>query len=455
MWARPPAVTSTSSSSRAFVVRHRAGWPTTSRQRTPIEWEVLEHWPDYRGELPGAMAGGRSLWPRPLRLRARYRGAASRPPSTSRLRRTTPANSGVAGARPTTGWSCGATSGDGPWSAGLLAGARRRRRGGPHRGPRHRPRRSRTAAVVGVVVDGRPRARAGWCWPSGGFQHDTALVERVPARTAHRPHGAGGVRRRRTAHGAWRSTPVLGEHDRGVVDAGHAGARARRSTASPTTAPCTASAPNPGRSWSTAPVGASSTRPRTTATWAGPCGRHRRDTRFPVRRAGWCSTPRYRRRYPVGPLEPGDARPATGSCAAGDLDELARLIGVAAGHAGGHGDAVQRRRRRSARTPTSAGARFPTTVGSETAAPLTRRWPRCARPPSTPSRSISAAWGPRVARAPTTAAGCCRRGGAPVPGLYAAGNAAASPFGTATAGGRRHARARPRVRLPGRRGRGG
>jgi 3-oxosteroid 1-dehydrogenase len=39
-------------------------------KRTPLRWEVLEHWPDYRGEIPGAMSGGRSLWPRPMTLPA-------------------------------------------------------------------------------------------------------------------------------------------------------------------------------------------------------------------------------------------------------------------------------------------------------------------------------------------------------------------------------------------------
>jgi len=38
--------------------------------RTPLRWEVLDHWPDYRGEIPGAVAGGRSLWPRTLSLPA-------------------------------------------------------------------------------------------------------------------------------------------------------------------------------------------------------------------------------------------------------------------------------------------------------------------------------------------------------------------------------------------------
>ncbi len=43
---------------------------TEIEKRSPLRWEVLEHWPDYRGELPGALSGGRSLWPRILTLPA-------------------------------------------------------------------------------------------------------------------------------------------------------------------------------------------------------------------------------------------------------------------------------------------------------------------------------------------------------------------------------------------------
>jgi succinate dehydrogenase/fumarate reductase flavoprotein subunit len=41
---------------------------TEIEKRTPLRWEVLDHWPDYRGEIPGAVTGGRSLWPRTLVL---------------------------------------------------------------------------------------------------------------------------------------------------------------------------------------------------------------------------------------------------------------------------------------------------------------------------------------------------------------------------------------------------
>ena len=42
---------------------------TAIEARTALGWEVLERWPDYHGELPGARAG-RSLWPRPVPVSA-------------------------------------------------------------------------------------------------------------------------------------------------------------------------------------------------------------------------------------------------------------------------------------------------------------------------------------------------------------------------------------------------
>ncbi len=83
--------------------------------------------------------------------------------------------------------------------------------------------------------------------------------------------------------------------------------RARRSTAWPTTGPSTASAPNPGRSWWTA----AGRRFVDEAQNYGDVGRAMRAA------AGGLATPcwlvfdaAYRRRYPVGPLEPATPDPA-------------------------------------------------------------------------------------------------------------------------------------------------
>jgi succinate dehydrogenase/fumarate reductase flavoprotein subunit len=37
---------------------------------TPLEWALLPDWPDYQSELDGGRAGGRSIWPRPIEVPA-------------------------------------------------------------------------------------------------------------------------------------------------------------------------------------------------------------------------------------------------------------------------------------------------------------------------------------------------------------------------------------------------
>ncbi len=205
------------------------------------------------------------------------------------------------------------------------------------------------------------------------------------------------------------------------------------STAWPTTAPSTASGPNRGRSWWTGPVDGSSTRPRTTATWAGPCGRVVRPAPF------WLVfDSAYRRRYPVGPLEPGGPLPGRRDpewlVGADDLDALGTMIGMEPGTLA---DSVRR---------FNAGA----AVGSD---------PDFGRGSFPYDRWIGDPHAPHPTLAPLGEApfyaleahlGCMGTKGGPrtdgrgrvvsskgfaVPGLYAAGNAAASPFGTATAAG--------------------
>ena len=53
-------------------------------RRTPLQWEVLGHWPDYHGEIPGAMSGGRSLWPRTLTLPAHIEARVHHAPDQPR-----------------------------------------------------------------------------------------------------------------------------------------------------------------------------------------------------------------------------------------------------------------------------------------------------------------------------------------------------------------------------------
>ena len=116
------------------------------------------------------------------------------------------------------------------------------------------------------------------------------------------------------------------------------------------------------------------------------------------RRAPWWMVfdAAYRGRYPVGPLEPAAHRDPGWLVRGDDLDALVAATVIGVGHTGRAPWHVSTPVRRSERTPSSDGARTPTTAGSATRAPLIRPWPRCARPPSTPLRSISGAWGPRA-----------------------------------------------------------
>jgi 3-oxosteroid 1-dehydrogenase len=135
-------------------------------KRTPVQWQVLESWPDYRGEIPGALAGGRSLWPGTLTLpsdiEARIHGAPDQPGPVG------PAgadNDGVVFRGPVRGRALVGALLAGVHDAGIEV---------------------RTGArVTGVVVDGNAvvGVRVGHAavdgrvvLATGGFQHDASLV---------------------------------------------------------------------------------------------------------------------------------------------------------------------------------------------------------------------------------------------------------------------------------------
>ena len=246
-------------------------------QRTPIAWEVLEHWPDYRGELPGAKAGGRSLWPRSLRLdpaiEARVQAAFDQPSQSLRdgpePGPDAPANDGVV----LRGHVRGRALVGGLLAALVDAGVEIRT--GAHA--------TRLVVedgvVVGVVVDGH-REPGRVVVASGGFQHDAALVEEYLPGPPLVPMGAAGC----AGDGlrmAPRSAPPWATRPRGG-GCRPAMCRASSSRASPFSSAPQRARPTRGPSWSTAAVVGSSTRPRTTATSAGPCGP--RAPRWPVPR---------------------------------------------------------------------------------------------------------------------------------------------------------------------------
>ena len=154
-------------------------------QRSPLEWEVLSHWPDYRGELPGAAPGGRSLWPRPLRLAAGIDGRVQRAfdqPSPS-AEDEVPHDDGVV----LRGHVRGRALAAGLLAAALDAGVEVRT------GARAEQLLLDRGRVVGVATDGHVEAGR-VVLASGGFQHDPALRAAHLAGPPVAPMGPAGCR---------------------------------------------------------------------------------------------------------------------------------------------------------------------------------------------------------------------------------------------------------------------
>ena len=209
---------------------------------------------------------------------------------------------------------------------------------------------------------------------------------------------------------------------------------ARRSTASPSTVRCTTNARNPARSWSTAKDAGSSTRRRTTETWAGRCcastpgrsaTRRRRAGSSSTRRTG--AARRSDRSAPTTRIQRGCTRPTTSTrSATRSASRRARWRGPLPGSTPTP---------RAVSTRGSGAVTTSTTVGSATHARNIRPSPPWCRRRSSRSRSGPDASGTKGGPR-TDASGRVRRNnGGVVDGLYAAGNAAASPFGIGTAGG--------------------
>lgn len=397
---------------------------------TALRWEVLTTWPDYHPERSGAAAGGRSIWPRPLPVAADVAARLADPPGT-----------GGDGAR---------TGGGTPTDGGAAAndGAVLR---GPVRG------RVLVAALVaalegaGVQIltgrrvtalvshDGAVRGvRAGGeSWTgrvvlaAGGFQHDAGLVAAhlpgAPIAPMGAPECRGDALRLalgvqadvgNMADGWWMpAVAVPGEQFGGV----------------PFYRPLHSERAQPGSLM----VDRAGRRFADEAQNYGDVGRAMLrfatgPMRFPAAPCWLLFDAAYRRRHPVGPLAPGDPDPPWLHRAA-DPAELAGRIGVGPGPlvhtletfnaAAAKGEDPDFDRGASAydRWIGDAGAAHPTL------APL-REPPFYAV--TVHAGCMGTKGGPR-----TDGDGRVLTGGRPVPGLYAAGNAAASPFGTATAAG--------------------
>ena len=390
-------------------------------QRSPLEWEVLTQWPDYRGELPGAAAGGRSLWPRPLRLAPDVEGRvqpAFDQPSPAQAAEV-PDNDGVV----LRGHVRGRALAGGLLVGALDAGVEVRT------GARVEQLVLDGGRVVGVVADGRLEAGR-VVLASGGFQHDAVLRHTHLTGPPVAPMGPAGCR---------------GDGLRMAVDAGAALANMSEGWWMPAMhapgelvdgvrhfRPLHGERAQPGGIL----VDATGARFVDEAQNYGDVGRALR-----ARARASASGPvcwlvfdaAYRRRYPVGPLSPGDPDPEW-LARAEDVEGLAKELDMAP------------------ETLVATVARFNDGARRGTDDDFGRG-----------TRPYDAWIGDRHAPHPTLAAlrdgpyyalevhlGCMGTKGGPrtddrgrvqlaaggaVPGLYAAGNAAASPFGAATAAG--------------------
>jgi len=410
--------------------------------RTPIEWEVLEHWPDYRGELSGARAGGRSMWPRPLRLpsalEGRVQSAFDQPSPTDTAALTAPS---------------GAPANDGVVLRGHVRG--RALVGGLLSGVLDAGVEVRTSAratgleivddsVVGVVVDG-DLVPGRVVLATGGFQHDPALVSRYLRGPTIAPLGPGGCSgdglqmvmavdsvTANASEGWWMpAISVPGESVDGVVHY----------------RPLHGERAQPGAIM----VDRNGRRFVDEAQNYGDVGRAMRAASSadgPVPPDGTGSAgpfwlvfdAAYRRRYPVGPLEPGspEADPGVSDpewlARADDLDALGKMIGM---EPGALAKTVTRFNPAAAvgSDPDYGRGSFPYDrwIG-DPSAPHPTLAPLCEAPfyaLEVHLGCMGTKGGPR-----TDGSGrVLSSKGVAVPGLYVAGNAAASPFGTATVAG--------------------
>lgn len=156
-------------------------------ERTPLRWSLLEDWPDYHSELAGGRRGGRSLWPCPVRMT----------PQTARLVQPGPEPSGT---------SDPGSSGEdppsndgvvfrGPVRGRVLVGALVAALGSlgveMRTGARVRGLAADRGGVRGVTLDGEVIG-ARVVMATGGFQHDRELASEHLASGEIAPMGTPG-----------------------------------------------------------------------------------------------------------------------------------------------------------------------------------------------------------------------------------------------------------------------
>lgn len=403
-------------------------------ERTSLEWELLDHWPDYRADVDGASGGGRSLWPRPLSLPAVFdelirRGPEASGPGTGE-RTVIPITDG-----PIT---------DGPITDGVvLRGPVRGRAliGALLLGVRERSEIRIGARVTRLVLDdgmvggvevGGQRLQGRVVLASGGFQFSGELVRRflgaAPVVAMGSPRSAGdglvmaqaaGAELGNMAEGWW--MPALG-------------VPGEQLDGRPYFRPLHAERAQPGAVMVDR-LGRRFVDEAQNYGDVGRCmGRFASGPRqFPAAPCWLIVDGANRARYPLGPLSPGEQAPswlAQSETVAG----LAQEIAVAPETLE---ETVERFNRFAAKDEDPDFGRgdhpYDRWIGDggaphPTLAPLVE-------PPFFAVQVHLGCMGTRGGPRTDPAGRVLALDGSVVPGLYAAGNAAASPFGTATAAG--------------------
>ncbi|HEY2427362.1 MAG TPA: FAD-dependent oxidoreductase [Acidimicrobiales bacterium] len=381
---------------------------------TPLRWEALVGWPDYHEELPGGLGGGRSLWPRPLALAPDLAARVRRPPELGDGA-ADPVDDGVVFRGPVRGHAL---------VGGLAAGAL------DHGVELQTGRRAtrllmEDGAVVGVEAGGA-EYRGSVILATGGFQHDARLAASFLPVPGVAPLGtpgcagdglrlalAAGADLGNMAEGWWMpAIHVPGEELDGA----------------PWYRPLHSERAQPGSIM----VDRSGRRFVDEAQNYGDVGRamHRFDAAshsYPAAPCWLVFDGAYRSRYPVGPLQPGEPDPSWLVC----RPTIAKLGEVVGEHLDATVEAFNRGAARGEDPAHGRGA-LPydrwIAGGGPTLAPLVR-------PPFYAAAVVPGCMGTKGGARTDDRGRVLRASGEAVPGLYAAGNAAASPFGTATAAG--------------------
>jgi succinate dehydrogenase/fumarate reductase flavoprotein subunit len=381
---------------------------------TPLRWESLARWPDYHAELTGGLDGGRSVWPRPLALAPEVAARVRRPPELGEGA-ANPSSDGVVFRGPVRGHALvgGLVTGALDLGVELRTGVRATgllTDGG---------------AVAGVEADGSTYD-GNVVIATGGFQHDARLAATFLPVPGVAPLGtpgcAGDGLRMALAVGAELGNMAEGWWMPAIHVPGE------ELDGAPWYRPLHSERAQPGSIM----VDRSGRRFVDEAQNYGDVGRAMH--RFDAASHSWPAAPcwlvfdaTYRGRYPVGPLQPGDPDPAWLVCRP-TVADLAVVVGE---HLGATVEAFNEGAAQG-RDPEHGRGDLPYDrwIGDRgtTLAPLDRA-------PFYAAAVVPGCMGTKGGPRTDDRGRVLRRSAGPVPGLFAAGNAAASPFGSATAAG--------------------